>query len=413
MQTRLQRRGAGHTAGQARPGGPGEEDLGGTRRVPEARGPHGAARCVPRPRRAGRGFCQGPGRAASECAPVHRRRGGLRVRGMHTPVLRGQRAAAQGHGGDSASAGPADHRRYGPLGGPGPPAASAERDAYCLAAFGRCQPRDSRCPVTHGRLVHIPPTSNLVPKPRVSAPPCAVLGGPASEDGDTRTCSHWLSLSLILSSVTPLSSPSVPGSGLSRLPLGTPRLIANRPRPWLPGDPEGLRTLGCCPATLGTWLSSPGLPRGPRWRWGSACTCFPGRRWAGLGVVASEQLSCSPQSSIGGLSEVRGGCGYEVGCAAGAATLGALSPPPPTPTASVGKGRDKQVQRSELSREWPGGFPEGQGQATPRPQAGLTPSFPPSQLRVPRGRALCGPQDAASFRKPGDLPAADCDRRPG
>lgn len=69
---------------------------------------------------------RGGGPAAGQRVSVpgaHRCRGGLRVLWLLTPVLRDQRAAVQGHAGDPAPAGPADHRRYGPrasLGAPGP-----------------------------------------------------------------------------------------------------------------------------------------------------------------------------------------------------------------------------------------------------------------------------------------------------
>ena len=45
---------------------------------------------------------------------LHRCRGSMRVCRLLTPVLRGQRTAVQGHVGDPATAGPADHCRYGP-----------------------------------------------------------------------------------------------------------------------------------------------------------------------------------------------------------------------------------------------------------------------------------------------------------
>lgn len=67
LQTGRQRRRAHHAEGQAGPRGPHEEDLGGTGRFAEPRGPHGAAGCVPR--RAGRGAGRrGRGGTASECA---------------------------------------------------------------------------------------------------------------------------------------------------------------------------------------------------------------------------------------------------------------------------------------------------------------------------------------------------------
>lgn len=104
------------------------------------------------------GAGRGGGAGAAQRASVpgaHRCRGGLRVLRLLTPVLRDQRAAAQGHAGDPTPAGPADHRRYGPpTGGPG--AARPFQGASSVSSLPD-HPRAPPSPVRLLRKVRSPP----------------------------------------------------------------------------------------------------------------------------------------------------------------------------------------------------------------------------------------------------------------
>lgn len=104
------------------------------------------------------GAGRGGGAGAAQRASVpgaHRCRGGLRVLRLLTPVLRDQRAAAQGHAGDPTPAGPADHRRYGPPPG-GPGAARPFQGASSVSSLPD-HPRAPPSPVRLLRKVRSPP----------------------------------------------------------------------------------------------------------------------------------------------------------------------------------------------------------------------------------------------------------------
>lgn len=104
------------------------------------------------------GAGRGGGAWAAQRASVpgaHRCRGGLRVLRLLTPVLRDQRAAAQGHAGDPTPAGPADHCRYGPPPG-GPGAARPFQGASSVSSLPD-HPRAPPSPVRLLRKVRSPP----------------------------------------------------------------------------------------------------------------------------------------------------------------------------------------------------------------------------------------------------------------
>lgn len=111
------------------------------------------------------GAGRGGGAGAAQRASVpgaHRCRGGLRVLRLLTPVLRDQRAAAQGHAGDPTPAGPADHRRYGP-----PPRGPfrGRRPCPCF-------------PIIHGlRLRQFACSGKSVRRPRSALRACVLLSG--------------------------------------------------------------------------------------------------------------------------------------------------------------------------------------------------------------------------------------------
>lgn len=193
------------------------------------------------------GAGRGGGAGAAQRASVpgaHRCRGGLRVLRLLTPVLRDQRAAAQGHAGDPTPAGPADHRRYGPPPG-GPGAARPFQGASSVSSLPD-HPRAPPSPVRLLRKVRSPPA---VGPQGLRAP----FRRASEQSGEARAPAG---LSRTRSLATALSSPSAPGSGLDRCP-GHPQFP-----PWVPLSQVGLGPgfstsggahvfLSCCPAALG------------------------------------------------------------------------------------------------------------------------------------------------------------------
>lgn len=185
------------------------------------------------------GAGRGGGAGAAQRASVpgaHRCRGGLRVLRLLTPVLRDQRAAAQGHAGDPTPAGPADHRRYGPPPG-GPGAARPFQGASSVSCF----------PIIHGlRLRQFACSGKFVRRPRSALRACVLLSG---------------------APVSRAARRALPPAAQSYALLGDSPLVTLRPRhprfpPWVPLSQVGLGPgfstsggahvfLSCCPAALG------------------------------------------------------------------------------------------------------------------------------------------------------------------